>query len=186
MAQIHPVGSFGPGNHQFRATLASRFGKSRMADFVVHPCAHRHLCRAAAPLVSRLSFVFDAGGVCYQPDSWPNFADVIFPVHSDTRRLDIADDGQGSASTQSSSECIDLLASVKRIQSVGSAFLNYRLTNTLKNCSALVVGTVYGETAVVLVVHGPDKVGACNNVPAGQVNTIFEPERVAFKYSGPA
>jgi hypothetical protein len=45
----------------------------------------------------------------------------------------------------------------------------------------LVAGIVKGETAAVFVVHGPDKVGASNKVPVGQLNTILDPECVALK-----
>jgi hypothetical protein len=136
MAQIRAAGRAWPGSYQFGTALAPCFGNQVMAKYFVHPGARCHRRHPEAAPVPWLPLVFDAGWFCRQQDSWPDLIDAVFPIRSHAGRLDIAFDRQGFASTQTSSQCNKLLATIKRFQSAGSTFLNRTVMRIANNIIA--------------------------------------------------
>lgn len=123
MAQIRAAGRPWPGARHLFVALASRYWMPRMADYIVRPGIRCYLRHSVAALVPRLPLVFHADRICGEPGCWPDSADVVFSIRSNASWLDIADNGQGFASTETPFRCNDLLANVEGIQSAGSAFL---------------------------------------------------------------
>ena len=96
MAQIRAAGTFWAGADLLAAALSKAFAAKYLARNFGHACGACDCRNFETALVSRLSFIFDAAGICHQQNSWLHFADAVFHFHFDAHRLDFAMGGKNS------------------------------------------------------------------------------------------
>src|SRR5580704_10396437 len=123
MAQVRAAGRAGAGDFEFAPALAKVSAAQCLVPLARVARSHSDLRGAATTLVSRLVSALVADGILFQPVHRSLCAAGIFYFHPDAARICVAVGGQGFLATQASIQRDDLLASSRRVQSIGPAFL---------------------------------------------------------------